>query len=311
MHVKRYHAQNVQDALRAVRQDLGPEALVLSTRLVAAHGPRGWFGGRIVELTAAADRTYVTETRQVPAVGPDGTWPDRAAHRMAQRLTAAEASGRGGFSGRSSSPERRRLEALAALSRHAAGDRDHAPIEVFIGAPGSGKTTVVAGIAARERVHAGARFALVSMHARTDRPHDDVALHAGVVGAPFARACSAYELQTVLETTGVPLLVDVDSRGPAIDDVLRLVGTRPDVRVHLVIAADAAPDSMREVCERFSRARAARMVVTRVDLAASADAVVTLLRRLRLPVSYVCGGPRVPEDLLPMTSWGGRVRWCS
>ena len=36
MHLKRYQRQTVQDALRAVREDLGPDALVLSTRLIAA-----------------------------------------------------------------------------------------------------------------------------------------------------------------------------------------------------------------------------------------------------------------------------------
>ena len=71
MHLKRYRRETVKDALRAVREDLGPDALILSTRMVAASGVRGWFGGRVVEVTAAAERPRMSEDRHVdePAAG--------------------------------------------------------------------------------------------------------------------------------------------------------------------------------------------------------------------------------------------------
>src|SRR6185503_19514078 len=56
MHLKRFRANTVRDALRAVRQELGPQALVLSTEMVAAHGWRGLMGVREVEITAAVER---------------------------------------------------------------------------------------------------------------------------------------------------------------------------------------------------------------------------------------------------------------
>jgi flagellar biosynthesis protein FlhF len=64
MHLKRFRRETVQEALRAAREALGPGALVLSTRTVAAPGVRGLFGGRIVEITAAAERPEVSDLRQ-------------------------------------------------------------------------------------------------------------------------------------------------------------------------------------------------------------------------------------------------------
>jgi flagellar biosynthesis protein FlhF len=55
MHLKRYRSTTVREALAQARAELGPEALVLSTRLVPLRGVRGWLGGREVELTAAHD----------------------------------------------------------------------------------------------------------------------------------------------------------------------------------------------------------------------------------------------------------------
>ena len=87
MHLKRYQRQTVQDALRAVREDLGPEALVLSTRLVAAPGPRGWFGRQYVEITAAANRPTVTAERH-SAAEPEAAPERRSRDAIAARLEA-------------------------------------------------------------------------------------------------------------------------------------------------------------------------------------------------------------------------------
>jgi flagellar biosynthesis GTPase FlhF len=90
MHLMRYQTQTVKDALRAVREDLVPDALVLSTQLVTAQGPRGWFGGRVVEVTAAAHRPIVPDSRQ-PALGtdPSSSETSQGTQEIAARLGAA------------------------------------------------------------------------------------------------------------------------------------------------------------------------------------------------------------------------------
>lgn len=54
MDLRTYRAWSLQDALRLVREDLGPEAAVLYTRK-ARLGILGWFGMRQVEVVAAVD----------------------------------------------------------------------------------------------------------------------------------------------------------------------------------------------------------------------------------------------------------------
>ena len=56
MYLKKYRKPTVQEALRAVREELGPNALVLSTELVSSSGWRGWLGAREVQVTASAMR---------------------------------------------------------------------------------------------------------------------------------------------------------------------------------------------------------------------------------------------------------------
>jgi flagellar biosynthesis protein FlhF len=62
MQIKTFRALDMREALRAVREELGPEAIIISSQPVKAGGPTfGLFGRQMVEVTAAVDRG-----------GPDG-----------------------------------------------------------------------------------------------------------------------------------------------------------------------------------------------------------------------------------------------
>src|SRR3954470_14440513 len=64
MDVRTYRARSMQDALRLIREDLGPDAAVLHTREVNAGVLGGIFGGRQLEVTAS---TEVNVPSRLPA----------------------------------------------------------------------------------------------------------------------------------------------------------------------------------------------------------------------------------------------------
>jgi len=74
----------VREGLRAVREDLGPDALVLSTTMVAAEGWRGWLGCREVEIVAAAERVSVGRRQE-----PEHRSADAGVSDISARLAAA------------------------------------------------------------------------------------------------------------------------------------------------------------------------------------------------------------------------------
>ena len=67
MDVRSYRARSLQEALRLVRQDLGPDAAVLHTREVR-RGLWGWLGGpRQVEVTAALGVPVLSRFPELPS----------------------------------------------------------------------------------------------------------------------------------------------------------------------------------------------------------------------------------------------------
>src|SRR5262245_14388245 len=296
MHLKRYRSETVKDALQAVREDLGPEALVLSTRSVTATGVRGLLGRREVEVTAAAERHEVPDERHQPARGAAAPSPfgagegvprslaragkaarsERAAGEIAARLQASglEASLAQAIAAQHPVNRRRgaNLESLretlaTELRAMAAGEEPYAPIEVFVGPPGVGKTTTIAKIAAQERARHGQRLALLAADGFRVGAIEQLRLYADILGAPFAAARPPDELSRALDDITYPMLVDTAGRSPADEmsqDMFRVLTTRRDVRTHLVIPAATSRRAAERLFDRFADARPSRVILTRL-----------------------------------------------
>ncbi len=55
MKIKRYVVREMQEAVQLIKQDLGPEAIIVSSYKVPAKGLRGLFAPRLLEVTAVLD----------------------------------------------------------------------------------------------------------------------------------------------------------------------------------------------------------------------------------------------------------------
>lgn len=319
MHLKRYRKPTLKDALRAIREELGPDALVLSTREVTATGVRGMIGRREIEVTAAAERPVVAVSRHVdpePAVPPRPrrSRSDRAIDQIAARLEAGGLSADLARELAASHPITRRRgadtesvkETLAReLAMLASGDEAYAAIEVFVGPPGVGKTTTIAKIAAQERARDGKRLALLAADGFRVGAIEQLRLYADILGSPFLAARTPDEFARALDEARRPLLVDTAGRSPSDDvakDMFRVLATRTDVRTHLVIPASSSARSVERLLDRFADARPTRVVVTRLDEADTIGPLVGVLRTRGQSLSYFATGQNVPADLQRVTA---------
>jgi flagellar biosynthesis protein FlhF len=307
MHLKRYRGKTLKEALRAVREDLGPHALVLSTQVVQDHGPRGWLGGTVVEIAAAIERPDVAEVSEVRHTVNDPI--ERELEALAARLGASGLEPGIARAVAASHPIEKRRTASAAnlhttlaaqLQSLAAPDDGFAPVEVFVGPPGAGKTTTIAKIAAQQRSRQGRRLGLVAADGYRVGAVEQLRLYAEVIGAPLTVARSTDELDDALAEARRPILIDTPGRSPGDDvsrEMFRAIGRQPGVRTHLVLPANLPPGHLRRTLDRFHEARPSRVVITKLDEADSLAPLVGVLREAALPISYVGTGQRVPEDL--------------
>jgi flagellar biosynthesis protein FlhF len=315
MHYKRFRAESVREALRAVREELGPQALVLSTTMVSAPGWRGWVGCREVEIVAAADRGSehrVSENRRqesdersfeagvadvtarLAAAGFDPTMASDVAESMpsASRRGASLHSLRGALADR--------------LSALATADEEFAKVEVFVGPPGAGKTTTIAKIASQARATEGRRLGLIAADGLRIGAVEQLRTYAEILHAPFRVARNSDELEAVLSARRrQPVLVDTAGRSPSdptARELFDVVAHHPDARTHLVLPAGTPPRTAKRIFENYAEAKPSRVILTRIDEAESLAPLVSLLREQQLPISYLGTGQRVPDDLCRATA---------
>lgn len=306
MHYKRFCRPTLKEALQAVREDLGPAALVLSTRSVPAAGIRRWIGARAVEVTAVMDRDSVSVSRMALS---ENRLPERT-RGIAARLQSCGLSEMLAVS-IAQHPSLDMRGAGAGVMREAVADTlapltasgdEPATVEVFIGPPGAGKTTTIAKIAAQARgAGRAARHGVVAADGFRVGAVEQLRLYADIIGAPFAVARSGDELSRALgDLRRRPVLVDTAGRSPRDEgeaDILEVLSERTDVRRHLVLPATTPAPQARRILQRFATARPDRLVITRLDEVETLAPLVDVLATSGLPVSYLAHGQNVPDDL--------------
>ena len=340
MKIIRHTAPDIRQALRAVREQLGEEAVILSSRR-SAQG---------VEITAAVDfDAGRLEAAAVPAAPPPAAeaaaqdmgselkslrriletqlaqlaWNERARRHPvhAELLRELTEIGIGqdladhliGQLPAEVDLARGRRLALGGLSQYllVTGDRwleDGGRI-AFVGATGVGKTTMLAKLAVRWILRHGPKeLALVASDTVRIGAQDQMLALGQLLGVPVHVPERFEALPELLSRLERHRLVLVDTPGSSIRDAQLparlevLARCAGHIEPALVLAASTQAGAIEESVRRFDPVQPGCCLLTKLDEAASLGGALSVLIRSRLPVAYVSDGQRVPEDLRPARS---------
>ena len=364
MKMQKYTAPDMRSALRKVRSEHGPDALILWTRRTAG----------VVELTVATDPEAVANaeilTQAARAAGADTVAiPVRSVSRpvaVPPAIIPPAVAGSAAIDSELKSLRHlletqlaalawndltRRAPVKAALMREFASlglDRelgasllesvtsddelDRARQQVLtafsgrlltiddrwttrggvlslVGSPGSGKSSAVAGIAARWVLRNGPNGAvLVSAGDPRFGAFEQLARLGRLLGIPTYQVEEIEALPALLTRLGEQRLVLVDtgatgsrSDDPSVEErnfaTLRSIGS-----IAAVLPATLQATAARQIAARYARWGVTACIATRLDEAASLGGLLSAVISAALPLVYVTDGTRLPDDLRPARS---------
>ncbi len=358
MQIKRFEAKTMTAALKMVKDEFGPEAVILTAR--SLRSGRGIFSaGPLsgVEVTAAKDSGPVAytaagspapipaperlapqtapgrrgifhslnqslrsfATRRPPAespVGDAGAPPEPAElyqHLLAQGIERELASDLvehlkrlPGYAPRLGSEQLRPLLSgiLQDMGLRRADSTSRPRAIVLVGPAGVGKTSTAIKLAADLRLRQHCRAALLTLDDVRIGAIEQLRIYAAILGVPMAVATSPEECRRALTDLGDFDTLIVDTPGVSPGEAGRRSALRPILdtlplrEIHLVLSAAGREPDLRQVVDAWKGVGVQRLVFTRLDEAGTWGAVLNLMVRTQLPVSWVSTGPRVPEDLV-------------
>lgn len=245
MYLKLFHADRMVSAMAQVRLDLGPDALILSTRKVA-NG---------VEITAALeDRIDLLPLRADPAAVRG-----LAYHGVPPHLASILAAGP-------------LFQTLSKNLRfvHLAISQGDRPF-LFAGPPGAGKTLTVARLATR-LVMNGVQPTVITADGRRAGAAEQLAAYTRLLGLDLIVASHPTTLSRALarRVPGAPVLIDMPGGNPfdsgQNEEMAALVATA-NARIAVVLPAGLDPGEAGETAAAFVECGAEALIITRLDVA--------------------------------------------
>jgi flagellar biosynthesis protein FlhF len=181
-------------------------------------------------------------------------------------------------------------------------------VVVLAGPPGTGKTTTLAKLAVTQGVTPGVPAVIISTDAYRVAAADQLRCYAAILGLPFVAADSPGALLRALEEHRNKRLVLIDTPGYGPRDFemakewTRLFTARSEIEVQLVLNATTHFRDLARAVERWAVMEPSRLIFTHMDEASSYGGMLSCAMQAGLPVSFVCSGQSVPEDIEEATS---------
>ncbi len=264
----------------------------------------------VAELTAVRDAVEALTpaakkgdkaTGMVKARGIEGT----AAAALTRALKARE--------GDDANPSERFRDALADVIRVSAWPLtgEGRRMIALVGPAGVGKTTTAAKLAARARME-GRTVAFIACDTFRVGAVEQLQRYGRLLGARVSTARSRAELAAAIAISQADVvIVDTSGRAPQAGGLESLLapgqwaksGDSPMAR-HVLLcipAALRAADAAR-VVKAFAPLGPTALAVTKLDETDAPSGLVHGTAAARLPVSVLCFGQRVPEDVAPATT---------
>ncbi len=177
-------------------------------------------------------------------------------------------------------------------------------VAAFVGPTGVGKTTTIAKLAALLTFERKMKIGLISIDNYRVGAFEQLKAYASIMGLLCVPAFSSQDLSCALDRMKSMDMVLIDTAGHShfdkvkIDEILKLIQTDFAISTHLVLSVTSESTIMKDAAAAFCAFNPDTLVFTKIDETKRCGKIMDQVIDIKLPVSLVTNGQRVPEDLI-------------
>ncbi|RPH51306.1 MAG: hypothetical protein EHM85_07195 [Desulfobacteraceae bacterium] len=176
-------------------------------------------------------------------------------------------------------------------------------ITALVGTTGVGKTTTIAKIAARLSLKYKKKTGLISIDSYRIGAMEQLKTYANILGIPFFPAFNRKDLVAALERLKNMDAVLIDTAGQSqydgkrIEELKNMMTDDLNIQSHLLLSVSTTEEEMNKTAEKFSPLKFWSYIFTKLDEAEKCGSIINQLMKKQLPISYLTTGQNVPEDI--------------
>jgi len=318
MKIKKFHAKTFSEVLKAVKRELGPDAVILSSEqlkenMVEVVAAVDYGGIKLPEPSCAAEKsTDISELKneverlkeallQMKKSGYEMRLPDRKLRilrlllkrsikeEFAMRLCEKTADTESLLNVLTDE-----IKTMDALSSKKA--------VMLIGPTGVGKTTTMAKLASRA-IRSGRRIALITLDTYRIGAVEQLRFFARILGVPLEVVSDISGLKDkVVKHAGRDMIfIDTTGRNPRdekyIDEIRMIYTLGLPIETHLIMSTSSDDVFMVDAYRYYRKLSIDCLGFTKVDEAVNAGSIYNMSVLYQKPVAYITTGQRIPMDI--------------
>jgi len=333
MEVKTYRARTIHEAVERVKERLGRDAMILSTRKLEKNEGHPVFEINAVpaSVSTAGPSDPLSQVKTELTGIKEMLCLLNHSNRLVERLTrkpfvlslyarlirngiAEDYAKR--FVEKSDIPEGRAESRKAVvkavidemMNHMEVGDpfrplNQERTVAAFVGTTGVGKTTTIAKLAANLMLRSKRRVGLISLDNYRIGGMEQLRTYARILGIPCFPAFNTKDLRSALRKLANRDAVLIDTAGQSqydrsrIETLEQTMDCEENVATHLLLSVSTSWAEMTRTAVNFSPIRPESYIFTKLDEAESFGSMINLVMKMKRPVSYVTTGQGVPEDI--------------
>jgi flagellar biosynthesis protein FlhF len=295
MQVKKYQARTIKEATAKVKDVLGHDAMIISTKKIKGNGKDGLF-----EIAAIPPKDDISSEHS-------DLFGEVKSELMSIKEMLYLVNHYGGFSekllltpgilnlyarmiknGVNDYYARLFLERSGAFNGHSDDDRNNIKGQVF--------NEIMQVIKTKDPFDIGD-------HCRLIAAMEQLKTYADILGIPCFRAFKKKDLLFALKRMEGKNVVLIDTAGQShydmsrIEELKRMMPGDMNISTHLLLNVATRGCEMNKAAVNFSALNYLSYIFTKTDETERCGSIINQVMKLNLPISYITNGQKVPEDI--------------
>ncbi|MGB9679871.1 MAG: DEAD/DEAH box helicase family protein [Thermoanaerobacteraceae bacterium] len=327
MKVKKYIAQDYQEAMKMVKAEMGSNAVILHQNKIRNKGIMGFFGKYKVEVVAAVEDQPLNNVNNIikndinelkimikklnsgisskdVAIKPQND--NKVLNKLLKyginpELSEALAEGISSFNDSGIKTLQQRLISFMGIPQKL--DTTRKKKVLFIGPTGVGKTTTIAKIASNLILNEKKKVILITADIFRIAAVEQLKTYGDILGVPVKVVNNIFEFNKLLPEIQEYDIALVDTAGRSHKDQKKINELKTFVKysncdeTFLCLSATTKSEDLEKIIDMYKFAGDYKLLITKLDETDNLSSVINAKYYANRPLSYFTNGQIVPDDI--------------